>query len=168
MHDSRLARYDRCVEASRFDEIAFFRAVVTSGARTLLIGRRGLIALGMPVMTRDYDFWIGADDADKLNAAVRPFDMFPSQPPDVARQRGRYALENDEHVDVLVARAVSTVDGILVEFDRLWERRIHLKIGDVEVPIPSIDDYILTKRFGGRPRDADDIRWLEQFRTTKP
>lgn len=156
------------MQASPFDEGAFFRAVVTSGARALLIGRRGLIALGMPVMTRDYDFWIAADDADKLNVALRPFDMFPSRSPDEARQNGRYVLENDEHVDVLVARSVSTVDGVMVHFDDVWSRRIHLRIGDVEVPIPSIDDFILTKRFGARPRDADDIRWLERFRTAKP
>lgn len=122
----------------------------------------------MPVMTRDYDFWIAADDADKLNVALRPFDMFPSRSPDEARQNGRYVLENDEHVDVLVALSVSTVDGVMVHFDDVWSRRIHLRIGDVEVPIPSIDDFILTKRFGARPRDADDIRWLERFRTAKP
>lgn len=156
------------MEASQFDEVAFFRAVVTSGARALLIGRRGLIALGLPVMTRDYDFWIATDDAALLNTAVRPFDMFPNRSPEEARSNGRYSLENDEHVDVLVARAVSTVDGVLVQFDDVWARRIHLKIADVAVPIPSIDDYILTKRFGARPRDADDIRWLERFRTIKP
>lgn len=100
------------MQASAFEEVEFFRAVVESPARALLIGRRGLIALGMPVMTRDYDFWIPADDA--------------------------------------------------------WARRIYLKIGDVGVPIPCIDDYILTKRFGARPRDADDIRWLERFRSNQP
>jgi hypothetical protein len=41
------------VQASQLDEIAFFRAVANSGARALLIGRRALIALGLPVMTRD-------------------------------------------------------------------------------------------------------------------
>ena len=137
------------MKASGFDEIAFFRAIVESPARALLIGRRGLIALGMPVMTRDYDFWIPAEDAAALDAAVLAFDMLPSRSPEQARLNGRYVLENDEHVDVLVARSVST-------------------IGDVAVPIPCIDDYILTKRFGARPRDADDIRWLERLRDHPP
>jgi hypothetical protein len=156
------------MQASAFDEVAFFRAIVESPARALLIGRRGLIALGMPVMTRDYDFWIPADDAAALNAALLPFDMLPSRGPDEARNTGRYVLENDEHVDILVARAVSTVDGTMVHFEDIWARRIHLTIGDVDVPIPCIDDYILTKRFGARPRDADDIRWLERFRSNQP
>lgn len=156
------------MQASPFDEVAFFRAIVQSGARALLIGRRGLVALGIPVLTRDYDFWIAADDARKLNDALHPFDMFPSRTPDDARANGRYVLENDEHVDVLVARSVSTVDGVMVHFEDVWARRVHILIGDVDVPIPSIDDYILTKKFGARPRDADDIRWLERLRTTKP
>ena len=122
----------------------------------------------MPVMTRDYDFWIAADDAGLLNDALRPFDMFPSRTPEEARKNGRYVLENDEHVDVLVARAVSTVDGVLLEFSAVWDRRIHLKIGDVDVPIPSLDDYVLTKKFGARPRDADDIRFLQQLLRAKP
>jgi hypothetical protein len=43
---------------SDFDEAAFFRAIAASGARALLIGRRALIALGLPLLTGDYGFWI--------------------------------------------------------------------------------------------------------------
>lgn len=153
--------------ATPFDELAFFRAITSSGARALLIGRQALIALGMPVMTADYDFWIAADDIAVFNAALKPFDLLPSRSPDEARANGRYVLENDEHVDVLVARAISTVDGILVHFDDVWARRVAQPIGDgTEIAMPCLDDLILTKRFGARPRDADDIRWLERLKVT--
>ena len=154
------------MQASPFDEVEFFRAIANSGSRALLIGRRALIALGMPVMTRDYDFWVSADDAALFNAALRPLEMFPTRSIDEARANGRYVVEGDEHVDVLVARAVSTVDGVMVPFDEVWQRRTYLQLtDDVRIAIPCIDDLILTKRFGGRPRDADDIRWLERLRT---
>lgn len=154
------------MQATAFDELAMFRAIADSGARALLIGRQALIALGMPVMTADYDFWIAADDAQRFNDALRAFDMVPTRSPYDARASGRYALENDEHVDVLVAAAVSTVDGVMVRFIDVWSRRASVEIGEgVHAAIPSIDDLILTKRFGGRPRDADDIRWLEQLRS---
>lgn len=157
------------MHASTFNEIEFFRAIAGSGTRALLIGRRALIALGLPVMTSDYDYWIGADDAAALNEALRPFGMLPTATPDVARQHGRYVIEGDEHVDVLVARGVSTIDGTMVWFDDVWTRRIHLAItDDVSIAIPSIEDLILTKKFGARPRDADDIRWLEVLRGRKP
>lgn len=157
------------MQASQFDEIAFFRAIADSGARALLIGRRALIALGLPVMTRDYDYWIPADDAGALNEALRPLDMFPTRSPEEARLNGRYVIEGDEHVDVLVARAVSTVDGTMVAFEDVWRRRVYLPIAeDVAIAIPSIDDLILTKKFGARPRDADDVRWLEKLRASTP
>jgi hypothetical protein len=50
------------VEPSPLDELAFFRAIAESGARALLIGRRALVVLGLPVLTADYDYWIAIDD----------------------------------------------------------------------------------------------------------
>ena len=71
-----------------------------------------------------------------------------------------------ERVDVLVARTVPTRDGIRVAFDDLWERHRVLVLGqDVEVAVPTLDHLILTKRFGGRPKDLEDIRLLEALRS---
>jgi hypothetical protein len=159
------ARYTRVVKATAFDELALFRAIAESGARALLIEHQALIALGMPVMTSDYDFWLAADDIAVFNDALRPFDMLPSRTPEEARANGRYVIENDEHVDVLVARSVSTIDGVVVHFAEVWERRVSQPLaGHTGVALPCLDDLILTKRFGARPRDADDIRWLERLR----
>src|SRR4029450_11924562 len=111
------------MEGSAFDEAGFFRAIARSGARALLIGRKALVVLGLPVLTADYDFWVHPDDAGSFNEAAKRFDLFPSLPPEEARKRGRYVLENDEKVDALLAHAVSTVDGVEVRFDELWSRR---------------------------------------------
>jgi hypothetical protein len=54
------------METSEFDEGSFFRAIAASGARAILIGRRALIALGIPVLTADYDFWVHPDDIEAL------------------------------------------------------------------------------------------------------
>src|ERR687888_2255381 len=104
-------------------ETAFFGAIHQSGARALLIGRRALVLLGLPVLTADYDYWVNIDDIAVFNAAVARCDLLPTVTPEIARQRGRYTLENDEHVDVLVARAVTTVDGVRVAFDDVWAAR---------------------------------------------
>jgi hypothetical protein len=120
-------------------------------------------------MTADYDYWIATDDALALNEALRPLEMFPTRSPEEARRNGRYVIEGDEHVDVLVARAVGTTDGAMIAFDDVWQRRVYLPIAEgVSIAIPSIDDLISTKKFGARPRDADDIRWLEKLRVVKP
>jgi hypothetical protein len=153
------------MRAGDFDELGFFRAIAESGARALLIGRRALVVLGLPVLTADYDFWIDSDDIEMFNTAARHVDLAPTCSAGEARGRGRYVLENDEHVDVLVARAVSTIDGHPVVFRDLWERRQMVTLAeDVQVSLPAIDDLVLTKRFAARPKDLEDIRLLKILR----
>src|SRR6185503_8930613 len=123
------------MEASDFDEIAFFRSIQSSGVRALLIGRRALVLLGLPVLTADYDFWLGIDDIARFNDACASSGLHPSRTPEAARLAGRYTLENDEHIDVLVARTIPTVDGQVIAFDALWLRRRSIAlIPDVAVP----------------------------------
>ena len=148
------------MEPSRFDEVAFFSALHRSGARALLIGRRALVLLGLPVLTADYDFWLSIEDIGLFNAVGGEFDLQPSRSPEEARQHGRYTLENDEHVDVLVARSIPTGAGATIEFETLWSRRQSLPIDGVTVAVPSIDDLILTKQVAARPKDLEDIRLL--------
>ncbi len=151
---------------SRFDELAFFRAIHLSGARALLIGRRALVLLGLPVLTADYDFWIAIDDIARFNAAAATVDLVPALAPDEARRPGRYVLENDEHVDVLVARSVPATDGRPVIFDELWGRRRTITLAPgVDAQIPDIDGLILTKEIGSRPKDLEDIRLLRICRS---
>jgi hypothetical protein len=153
------------MKGTDFDEAGFFRAITRSGARALLIGRRALVALGIPVLTADYDFWLHVDDAAVLNAAVASFGLIPSRDPDAARAVGRYVLENDEHVDVLLARVVPTIDGKHVAFDDVWHRRRDLEVAPgVSFALPAVADLILTKRFSSRPKDVEDVRLLEALR----
>jgi hypothetical protein len=150
------------VEASPFEETSFFRAIAESGVRGLLIGRRALVALGIPVLTVDYDFWLHIDDIAAFNAAIEPFGLYPTHTPEEARARGRYVAENDERVDILVARSVATVDGVRVSFDELWPRRRGLEVAaGVVLAVPALSDLMLTKRLGGRPKDFEDIRLLQ-------
>ena len=156
------------MDAELFDEVEFYRALATSGARVLLIGRRAVIAWGVPVITADYDLWIPADDAVLVNRALAPLEMIPSRQPDEARKVDRYVIENGEHVDVLVARGVSTLDGEHVQFEDVWTRREEIEVASgVLVAVPSIDDLILTNRFASRPKDAEDIRLLRALKESR-
>ncbi len=145
-----------------FDELTFFKAVAESGARALLIGRRALVLLGVPVLTADYDYWIASEDAELFNAAAEPFGLFPTYEPAKARKRGRYCLENEEHIDLLIARAVVAKDGTRTTFESIWKRRQAAEVAPgIRVQMPSIDDLIATKRFSMRAKDIIDIRALE-------
>jgi hypothetical protein len=60
---------------------------------------------------------------------------------------------------------VPTVDGVSVAFGDVWSRRRGLEIAPgVLLYVPAPPDLILTKRFGGRPKDLEDIRLLEALR----
>lgn len=153
------------MEGTEFDEIELFRRIGESGARALLIGRRALVALGLPVLTADYDFWVHPEDVALFNAAALPFGLVPSHTPDEARGRGRYVLENDEHVDVIVARFVTTVDGQKVFLEDLWARRVSVPLSsNVALVIPCLDDLVTTKRFAARAKDLEDLRLLLALR----
>ncbi len=164
-HQVRFKANLALVKGSEFDEALFFRAISVSGLRALLIGRRALIALGIPVMTADYDFWIHIDDIERFNAAALPFELIPDRAPLEARRSGRYRLQNDELVDVLVARSVPGPDAPLV-FDDVWSRRNTLGGDDAgsNICVPGLDDLIASKRIGSRPKDAEDVRLLQQLR----
>lgn len=153
------------MDAGEFDEAEFFRKLFTSGARVLLIGRQALIALGLPVLTADYDLWVAFEDIERVNASLDSLGFVPTKTPEEARRLGRYVLENSEHVDVLIARSVSTVQAVPVAFEDLWSRRQTVPLfPGVDVALPSIDDLIATKLFGARQRDMADISLLEALK----
>ena len=149
---------------SGFDERAFFTELEARGIRYLLIGRRAIAALGAPVLTSDYDLWLAFDDVEKLNELGATFDLAPNHTPTEARGRGRYVLEGDEHLDVMIARAKSTHDGISLTFDDAYDRRNKVAAYGTLVNIPTIDDLITTKRWALRPKDVLDINFLDSLR----
>jgi hypothetical protein len=156
------------MKGSSFDEKAFFVAISRSNARALLIGRRAMVVLGLPVMTADYDFWLHPEDIESFNAAVEPFGLYPSCSPKRARASGRYVLENDEHIDVIVARKLSTMTGKMLLFDEVWNNRVDARITkSASVRLPNIDDLISTKQIAARPKDIEDTRMLMVLKDSK-
>lgn len=154
------------MHAGPFDEEALFRGIAESGARALMIGRRALIALGVPIDTFDYDFWLDPDDIEIFNQAAEPLDLFPNRSAEEARRFERYVLENDQRIDVLVARQASTRDGgTILRFEDAWARRqrVHYS-GDLHVVVPCIDDLLVTKRWSLRRKDLTDIDILEKLK----
>ena len=144
------------VKGAELTEESLFDAIAQSGARALLIGRQALIALGLAVNTDDYDFWLHIEDVERFNAPLEALELFANRTP--AEARGRYVIEGDEHIDVLIARVVPTTTGQRVAFDDVWQRRQTMQS---LIHVPALEDLILTKRFGARPKDAEDIRQLE-------
>jgi hypothetical protein len=153
------------VPGSIVEDADILRALAASRARVLIIGRRALVILGLPVVTSDYDFWVHIDDIELLNAAFEELEHAPNKTPEQARAAGRYVLENGEHIDVMVARARSTPSGESLDFDAAWRRRSTVTIAEgISVCLPAIDDLITTKRWASRAKDVADIQLLEALK----
>lgn len=156
------------MHATDIDEIEFYRVLQESHARVLLIGRMAMILRGLPVATNDYDFWLHADDVEKLNAALASLEHYPNCSPSDARQRGRYVLENGEHLDVMIARAATTKLGETLRFEDAWLRREQIELAPgVAIAIPSLEDHIRTKQWGLRAKDIGDIQLLQTLATER-
>jgi hypothetical protein len=119
------------------------------------------VLLGLPLLTADYDLWISSSSIELLNQATAPFGLIPTAPPAQARTRGRYVLENDEHVDVICAATLHTQSGEALSHADAWARRQAIDVAGTQVAIPSIRDLILLKRIRPRAKDLEDIRALE-------
>lgn len=152
------------MQSDELDEADFFAATVSSGARALLIGRRALVALGAPVLTADYDFWLHPEDIEGFNQALQRLDLYPTRNPDEARQVGRYALEGGVRVDVMVARVKGSSDGTSLSIEDALARRQTVDIAGHLVGLPSLDDLITTKRWASREKDLADIQLLEALK----
>jgi hypothetical protein len=156
------------MHADDFDESEFFRSLAKAQIRYLLIGRRAIAALGAPVLTSDYDLWIAFEDIEKLNEVAREFELFPNHLADEARGRGRYVLEGSEHIDVMIARSKTTLDGQALAFTDAYARRVSLSAYGTTVTLPALEDLILTKRWAMRPKDVLDINFLDSLLKARP
>ena len=153
----------RAMDASAFDELEFFRAIARSGVRSLLIGRRALVLLGLPVLTADYDFWIDIEDIVRFNAAAEPFGLRPTRSPDDAR-RAADTSSRTTSTSMCSSPAPCPRRRRGRGFGALWERRRSLCWPWGLYRDSGIAGLILTKRISARPKDLEDIRLLEVLR----
>ena len=50
-----------------------------------------------------------------------------------------------------------------VEFEPVWASATETKVQGVSVKIPSLDDVIRMKKAAGRPKDLEDLKFLEEL-----
>lgn len=150
------------VQASPWDEDAFFRMLEREQIRYLLVGRRACVVYGLPVLTSDWDFVVDRDAVQRLIDGAREFELYPSVRGDDLAKVGFFKLENDEKLDVFCAREYHGKGGSL-RFEEMWDRRRTVPLGDgrPDVHVPHIRDLITFKLFQPRKKDLDDVRLLE-------
>ncbi len=127
------------------------------GARWYLFGAQATVLWGRPRLTADVDVTVRLDLADV------------GQLVDVLRARGFEPRIGDIHDFVRRTRVVPfthvpsalPVDVVLAGpglEERFLNRAVMVRVGDLDLPVISPEDLVITKILAGRPKDLDDVR----------
>jgi len=150
-----------------FDFAEIISELNKCGVRYLLIGGRASVFYGSSRFTHDYDFWVHPDDKNKL------FDIFENEFGFEA-SRGReekrpiiiFYSDSGDKIDVFVARKITNREGETLSIDECLEKAVEFEEpkSDFFVRVPSVDDLIKLKKMGKRPKDIEDIEYLETIK----
>lgn len=152
------------------EPLQFLKEIHQKGVRYLLIGRQSIIAYGGPVQTMDYDIYVDKEEnnIDLLLKIAQKFELYPSLSRKEIKKHYKFKLENDYTIDIFCAKHFSAGRGRKLSFNELYDRRniIEGETG-LQINLPSIDDLIELKRLGSRPKDIEDIKYLEGLKRIK-
>lgn len=133
------------------------------GVRFLVIGGEAVIFHGYPRYTGDVDFYYHceAENTGRLYLALMDFwgqEVPGIKSPDELLQEGLVLQfgRPPNRIDLL-----SSVSG--VDFETAWSRRASAKMGDCELSYFGLFDLVASKRAAGRPKDLQDLQYLERL-----
>lgn len=128
--------------------------------RFVIIGAVAVIAHGHVRTTQDIDIFAEPTKENMtrtLNALKETGYDIQDVTVDEALQKKLlfrdYILRTDIHPSV-----------VGIDFETLWQNKIKLYFHEEEVYFASLDDLIKMKKAAGRPRDLEDLRYLEEIK----
>jgi len=137
------------------------RLLNESSVRYVIIGATAFAAHGWVRATVDLDLFVASDEENlgRLRETLARFgyDVTDASVEDFRRYKillRQYDLPLDIH---------PFVQGV-ARFEEVWERRIMSDLGAVQAPFASLDDLIRMKKAAGRPKDLEDLKYLEKLK----
>jgi hypothetical protein len=130
--------------------------------RFVLLGGYAVGIHVKPRATKDLDLLVSGegDNLGRVAAALAAFGA-PAAVIEGARNMGPteivYLGVPPVRIDIL-----RSADGI--DTEGTIERAVTVKLGDLPIPVISLDDLIANKRAAGRPQDVADVALLERAR----
>ena len=139
----------------------FVRLLDAHDVRYLVVGGAAVNALGFVRMTEDLDFWLerSEQNAEKTLAALDEFGF--------GGEFGKDDLLNPKAV-LMLGRPPNRIDLLTWisgrEFTDCYARRTYEMLGDLRVPMISLEDLLINKKASGRPKDLADLEEFEKSR----
>jgi predicted nucleotidyltransferase len=127
----------------------------------LVVGAHALAFHGIARYTQDLDIWVNrtSENIHKLGDAMSAFGLPISD--DALHQmleERKFLRFGHEPTKIEV---LNFLDGC--NFELAFRRASHETLGDVQVAIIGLEDYVATKRASGRPKDASDLSLLRSM-----
>ena len=140
------------------------RALNEENARYLLIGAYAVAFYSEPRYTKDIDFWIASHptEIDKLWRALEKFGAPLSQ----ISKEDLMDPETVYQIGVEPNRIDLIVQPTTLNFDEAWKRKNTSTYDGELIHIVSLDDLIKLKKAAGRPHDLEDVRRLEESKSS--
>jgi hypothetical protein len=135
---------------------------VRCGVKFVLLGGYAVGVHAKPRATKDLDLLVSGegDNLSRVADALAAFGA-PAAVIDAARSLGPteivYLGVPPVRIDIL-----RHADGI--DTERTIERAMTVNLGELAIPVISLDDLIANKRASGRPQDIADVALLERAR----
>jgi hypothetical protein len=140
-------------------------ALISSGARFLVVGAHAMAVHGVPRATGDIDVWIsrGDDNIDQVWRALSsfgaPLDALGISPGDLKQPERVIQLGlPPRRIDIL-----TDLSGL--EFETAWAERLEVRLEGLSVPFLGRAALIRNKRETGRLKDLADLEALGESTT---
>ncbi len=143
------------------DTQSLLKSLKDHKVRFVIIGATAFPVHGYSRATLDIDIFIKPDplNAKRTLAALIDFgyDLTDLTADELLTKKiliRQYIIETDIH---------PFVKG--VTFDEVWKNKVKAKFNHTFVWFASLDDLIIMKRAAGRPKDIEDLKYLEKLKS---
>lgn len=130
----------------------------------LLVGAYALAVHGYPRATLDMDLWV-MPSPQNADAVLRALHRFGAPLHDLTKEDLQKA-DTVFQIGVAPRRIDIITSASGLQFEDAYQRALLIRIEEIEVRIPTIDDLIKNKRASGRTKDLADAEALESLKNS--
>ena len=159
--------------------LPLFKALNEANVQYIVVGGLATVLHGYARFTADVDLVINLNqkEAEKAINVITSLGLKPRAPVDPMQftdESIRESWINDKNMLVFSFfdpnNPLMVLDVFIREpfpFEEMINRTVQMDFGDITVPVCAINDLIEMKKKAGRPKDLEDIKYLESVQNLK-
>ena len=155
--------------------IPIFKSLNDANVQYIVVGGLATVLHGYARFTADIDLVINLNKQEAVKAinALTGLGLKPRAPVDpleFTNQKIRESWFKEKNMLVFSFydpnNPLIIIDLFIREpfpFDEMYNRTVQMGLGDTSVPVCAINDLIEMKKVAGRPKDLEDIKYLQDL-----